>query len=179
MTAITVPTRDEVSLANQTIFDDLEKRLGFVPNLYATFAHSANALPSYLALQGARNSLEVKAREVISLVVSQVNGCDYCLAAHTVQGRANGFTDEQILEIRGGRASFDAKLNALARLVCSIATERGHADPMCLQSFFDAGWTNENLVDVIVAVGARTITNYMHGTTRVPVDFPAALERPA
>ncbi len=61
MTTINVPNRDEVSPANQTIFDNLEKRLGFVPNLYATFAHSANALASYLALQGARSSLDARA----------------------------------------------------------------------------------------------------------------------
>ena len=174
MTTITVPSYEEVSPANQTIFDNLRKRLGFVPNLYATFAHSASALASYLALQGAKNSLDAKAREVISLVVSQVNGCEYCLAAHTVLGKVNGFTDEQILEIRIGRASFDSKFDALAQLVRSIASERGHPDPVCLQAFFDAGWTNENLVDAIVVIGDRTISNYMHGTTRVPVDFPAA-----
>ncbi len=89
-------------------------------------------------------------------------------------GKVNGFTDEQILEIRRGRASFDAKLDALVQLVRSIAGERGHADPVRLRAFFDAGWTNENLVDAIVVVGDRTISNYMHGTTRVPVDFPAA-----
>jgi AhpD family alkylhydroperoxidase len=174
MTTISVPTYDEVSPANQAIFDNLKKHLGFVPNLYATFAHSASALASYLALQGARSSLDVKAREVISLVVSQVNGCEYCLAAHTVLGKMHGFTDEQILEIRFGRASFDPKLDALAQLVRSIAIERGHADPVRLQAFFHAGWTKENMVDAIVAVGDRTISNYMHGATRVPVDFPAA-----
>ena len=174
MTTITVPSYEEVSPANQTIFDNLRKRLGFVPNLYATFAHSASALASYLALQGAKNSLDAKAREVISLVVSQVNGCEYCLAAHTVLGKMNGFTDEQILEIRIGRASFDPKLDALAQLVRSVAIERGHADPVCLRAFFDAGWTSENLVDAIVAVGDRTISNYMHGATRVPLDFPTA-----
>jgi alkylhydroperoxidase family enzyme len=85
-----------------------------------------------------------------------------------------GFTPEQILEIRRGRASFDARLDALARLVRSIATERGHADPALVQAFFDAGWTEGNLVDAIVVIGDKTVTNYLHGATKVPVDFPAA-----
>lgn len=174
MNTIQVPTRDQVSPANQALFDQLKKGLGMVPNLYATLALSEHALGNYLAFQNARSSITGKAREVVNLVVSQVNGCQYCLAAHTVIGGMVGFEPEQILEIRRGGASFDARLDALAKLVKSIATERGHADPALLQAFFDAGWTPGNLVDVIVVIGDKTVTNYLHATTQVPVDFPAA-----
>ncbi len=174
MATINVPTRDDVSPANQAIFDALKGKLGFVPNLYATLAHSEHALGSYLALQNAKSSIQGKAREVVNLVVSQVNDCDYCLAAHTVIGGMVGFTPDQILEIRAGRASFDAKLDALAKLVRSIAVNRGHADEALVDAFFAAGWTRENLVDAIVTVGDKTVTNYLHATTKVPVDFPAA-----
>lgn len=176
MSHFSVPTRDQVSPANQTLFDHLAKGLGMVPNLYATFALSEHALGSYLAFQGAKSSIQGKAREVVNLVVSQVNGCAYCLAAHTVVGGMVGFTPEQILEIRAGRASFDSKLDALARLVRNLASQRGHADPLLLQAFFDAGWTQENLVDAIVVIGDKTIANYLHSTTQVPVDFPLAPE---
>lgn len=174
MTVINVPTRDEVSPANQALFDTLKKNLGTVPNLYATLAHSEHALGSYLTLQSAKSSVTGKAREVINLVVSQVNECEYCLAAHTVIGKMHGFTDAQVLEIRSGKASFDAKLDALARLVKSIVTERGKADPALVDAFFAAGWTKENLVDTIVTIGDKTVTNYLHAVTKVPVDFPAA-----
>ncbi len=173
---ISVPTRDSVSTANQAMFDALKGKLGFVPNLYATFAHSENALGSYLALQSAKSSISGKAREVVNLAVSQVNGCAYCLAAHTVIGGMVGFTPDQILEIRGGRASFDAKLDALAKLTKGIALKRGHADPKLVDAFLSAGWTTENLVDLIVAVGDKTVSNYLHAVTQVPVDFPAAPE---
>jgi alkylhydroperoxidase family enzyme len=83
MKTVTVPTYDSVSPGNQAIFDNLKKALGFVPNLYATFAHSETALPTYLALQNAKSSLSAKAREVINLAISEVNQCQYCLAAHT------------------------------------------------------------------------------------------------
>lgn len=174
MTTINVPTRDQVSPANQAHFDTLKKGLGMVPNLYATLALSEHALGNYLAFQNAKSSINGKAREVVNLVVSQVNSCQYCLAAHTIIGGMVGFKPEQIIEIRRGGASFDAKLDALARLVKNIATERGHADPARVQAFFDAGWTQENLVDVIVVIGDKTVTNYLHATTQVPVDFPAA-----
>lgn len=174
MTTITVPARENVSPANQALFDALNGKLTFVPNLYATLAHSENALGSYLALQNAKSSITGKAREVVNLVVSEVNSCEYCLAAHTVIGGMVGFKPEQILEIRAGTASFDAKLDALTKLVRNIAIKRGHADQPLVDAFLAAGWTNENLVDVIVTIGDKTVTNYLHATTRIPVDFPAA-----
>ena len=174
MTTFNIPTRDSVNPANQALFDNLKKGLGMVPNLYATLAHSETALGNYLALQNAKSSINGKAREVVNLVVSQVNGCEYCLAAHTVIGGMLGFTPEQIIEVRQGRATFDTKLDALARLVRNIATERGHADPALVDAFLAAGWTQGNLIDAIVVIGDKTVTNYLHGTTQVPVDFPAA-----
>jgi AhpD family alkylhydroperoxidase len=90
MSTISVPTREQVSPTNQALFDGLKKGLGMVPNLYATLALSDTALDSYLQFQNAKSSLSSKAREVVNLVVSQVNRCDYCLAAHTVIGKMVG-----------------------------------------------------------------------------------------
>ena len=176
MSPIHVPTREEVSPSNQAIFDQLKKGLGMVPNLYATFAHSETALATYLALQNAKSSISGKAREVVNLVVSQGNACAYCLAAHTMMGKMHGFTDAQILEIRHGRAGFDSKFDALARLTQGIVQSRGHVDQALVDAFFAAGWTPENLVDAIVVIGDKTVSNYLHATTKVPVDFPAAPE---
>ena len=110
----------------------------------------------------------------MNLAVSQVNECNYCLAAHTAIGKMNGFNDAQILELRGGSASFDNKLAALANLAKDITENRGAASDTALEQFFSAGYTKENLVDTIVLVGDKTISNYLHKTTDVAVDFPAA-----
>ena len=174
MTTINVPTRAEVNATNQTIFDQLKSGMGMVPNLYATFAHSDTALATYLAFQNAKSSIAGKAREVVNLVVSQVNQCQYCLAAHTMLGKMNGFTNVQIMEIRHGQASFDAKFDALARLTKGIVESRGHVDQALVEAFFAAGWTKEYLVDAIVVIGDKTVSNYLHSTTNIPVDFPAA-----
>jgi len=176
MTRFTVPTRDTVSEGNQALFDALKGQLGFVPNLYATFALSKNALGTYLALQSAKSSINAKSREVVNLVVSQYNECRYCLAAHTMLGKMNGFSDAQIIEIRKGGASFDAKLDALAKLTLALVANRGHAGDAAKDAFFAAGWTQENLVDVIMTVGDKIISNYLHAATDIPVDFPAAPE---
>lgn len=174
MNPFTVPTREEVTPANQVLFDNLKKAIGKVPNLYATMAYSPNALGTYLTLQSAKSSLRAKEKEVVNLVVSQVNECDYCLAAHTAIGKLNGFTDDQILEIRTGSVSFDPKLNALAALTQSFVQHHGKPNPALVSKFFEAGYTKESLVDTIVLIGDKIITNYLHGATKVSVDFPAA-----
>lgn len=174
MSTINVPKREEVSTANQAIFDNLEKALGFVPNLYATYAHSENALGNYLTFANAKTSLKAKEKEAVNLAVSEVNGCPYCLSAHTAIGKMNGFTTDQILELRAGKASFDKKLDALARLAKNITENRGTIDAAVLENFFVAGWTKENLIDTIVLVGDKTISNYINNATDTPIDFPVA-----
>lgn len=174
MSTFNVPKREEVSNNNQAIFDNLEKAVGFVPNLYATYAYSENALSNYLTLSNAKTSLSAKQKEVVNLAVSEVNNCIYCLSAHTAIGKMNGFTDEQILELRAGEASFDNKLDALARLAKNMTENRGATDAAVVENFLTSGWTKENLVDTIVLVGDKTISNYLHKTTDVPVDFPVA-----
>lgn len=174
MNTFNVPRREEVTSNNQAIFDNLEKAVGFVPNLFATYAHSENALENYLNLSNAKTSLKTKEKEVVNLAVSEVNNCVYCLSAHTAIGKMNGFTDEQILELRAGNASFDNKLDALAKLAKNITENRGATDAQVLENFFEAGWTKENLIDTIVLVGDKTISNYINNTIEIPVDFPEA-----
>lgn len=172
----TVPQRNEVSAANQAIFDAVKKALGFVPNLYASFAYSEHALGTFMAAQGARTSLNNKEKEAVNLVVSQVNECAYCLSAHSATAKLNGFTDEQILEIRSGAITFDAKLDALIKLAKNIAENKGHVSPDVIDSFIAHGYTKENIIDTIMLVGIRTITNYIFAVTQPEIDFPAVSE---
>jgi uncharacterized peroxidase-related enzyme len=175
-TAITfdVPTRESVSSQNQLIFDKLKGGLGMVPNLYAFLAKSPTALGDYLSLKNRKSSLRAKEREVINLVVSQVNECEYCLAAHTVLARMNGFSEDEIIEIRGGYASFDAKLDALVRFAKDTTQRRGKPLESSTEALLSVGYSEENLVDIVMTIGDKIITNYLHGITQVPIDFPRA-----
>ena len=172
----TVPTRDEVSPANQVLFDNLKKGLGFVPNLYAYYGKNETALGDYLTLQNRKSTLKAKEREVINLVTSQVNGCRYCQSAHTVLGKMNGFTEQQILELRSGSASFDAKLDALVRFTKSVVENRGRATDAAKDAFFAAGYTEASLIDVVIVIGDKIISNYIHNLTGFAIDFPVAEE---
>jgi len=171
-----VPTRDEVTEQNQQILDDLKSKVGFVPNIYATYAYSKNGLARYLSFANGKTSLSNKEKEVVNLVTSQLNGCTYCQAAHTAIGKMNGFTDEQVLELRSGSASFDSKLDALVKLAAAVSENNGKISDEVLSNFFDAGYTKEHLVDTIINVGEKTITNYLHNVTDIPIDFPEAPE---
>jgi uncharacterized peroxidase-related enzyme len=171
-----VPTRAEVSENNQAIFDSLQKNLGFVPNLYAYYAKNETALADYLTLQNRKSTLRPKEREIINLVTSQINGCRYCQSAHTVLGKMHGLTEEQIMEIRKGTASFDKKLNALAQFTASMVENRGKVSQPAKNAFFEAGYTEANMIDVIIVVGDKMISNYIHNITQLEIDFPVAEE---
>ncbi len=170
----TVPARAEVSAQNQSIFDQLQKGLGFVPNLYAFFAKNETALADYLTLQNRKSTLRPKEREVINLVTSQINGCRYCQSAHTVLGKMHGFTEEQILEIRKGNTSFDHRLAALAQFTASVVTHRGRATQEHKEVFFAAGYTEAQMIDVVMVIGDKIISNYLHNLTGFEIDFPLA-----
>ena len=166
--------KEEVSAKNQLLFDQLKQKLGAVPNLYSTLAYSENALEAYVQLENSKTSLTRKEVEAATLVVSEVNNCVYCLSAHTMVAKMNGFTEEQTLEIRSGRASFDKKLDTLVQLAKQLSEKRNPGDGQLVSAFFEAGYTQEHLIDLIVHIGDRTISNILHAVTQVPNEFPLA-----
>jgi uncharacterized peroxidase-related enzyme len=175
-TTFSVPTKLEVSESNQVIFSNLEKNLGFVPNLYAYYAKNETALGDYLALQNRKTTLKGKEKEVVNLVTSQINGCRYCQSAHTALGKMNGFSDEQIIDIRKGNIPFDEKLNALANFTAEAVKNRGKVTDLDKEAFFAAGYNEANMIDVVVLIGDKIISNYIHNLTGFEIDFPIAPE---
>jgi uncharacterized peroxidase-related enzyme len=175
MTALNVPKKEEVSEVNQGIFDNLNNALGFVPNLYAAMAHSENGLKKYLEFQNAKSSFSNKEKEVINLVVSQINECKYCQSAHTVLGKMNGFNDDEIIEFRKAKSS-NEKLNSLTELASAITKQKGKVDNQLVESFYAKGYTKENLVDLILQISDKIAMNYLHNLTQVEIDFPLAKE---
>ncbi len=175
MDRFTVPTRDRLAPAAQEIFDDMQENLGMVPNLYAYIGHSANALRSYVAFQQAqaRGSFKAREREAVFLAVSEVNGCDYCRAAHTALARMNGFTEEETLQLRAGTHP-DRRLGTLTRLAAAITAGRGRVDRDLVDQFFGLGLGEAALVDLVALVADKTLSNYLHNLTGFAVDFPTA-----
>ncbi len=176
MNTMHVPTRDEVTPDNQAIFDNLKANLGMTPNLYAAYAHSKTALGTYLAFQNSsKGALTNKEREAINLVVSQANGCRYCQSAHTVLGKMNGFTEDQIISLRQGHSE-DAKLNALVAFAKEVVEKKGRVSEATRTAFHAAGYDTGHAVDTLMVVGDKIISNYLHNLGQFPIDFPVAAE---
>lgn len=175
MKTIQVPTRDQVSAGSQVIFDQFQKRLGRVPNLYATMGYSENALKGFVDFDAAfsHGVFRPKEREAIALIVSEINGCAYCLAGHTLAAIKNGFTKEETLDLRRGKSN-DDKVNAIVQLAKSITINKGHADEQALDNFYAAGFDEAALMELIGLVTVRIFTNYVFAATAIPVDFPLA-----
>ena len=176
MKPFTVPIRAEVSENNQAIFDSIKEKMGFVPNLFAYMSKNEKALNDYLLFESRKSTLRGKEKELINLVVSQINGCRYCQSAHTAAGKMFGLTDEQIIEIRNGSASFDSKLDALVKFTASVAKNRGVASETSKIAFFGAGYSEEYMIDVVMRIGVMTINTYLHQLADFPIDFPLAPE---
>jgi AhpD family alkylhydroperoxidase len=166
--------KENVSAKNQQVFDEMKRVFGAVPNLYSTLAYSENALDAYFKLETSPNSLSVKETEVVNLIVSEVNNCMYCLSAHTMIAKQSGFTEEETIRIRSGNAPFDTKLDTFVKLTRELSRKRHIENPELLDAFFEAGYTKENLMDIIILIGDRTISNMLHAVTKVPIEFPLA-----
>ncbi|SEL10393.1 hypothetical protein SAMN05421740_103509 [Parapedobacter koreensis] len=96
----------------------------------------------------------------------------YCLSAHTMIGKLNGFSDGEIIQLRRGRAPFDGRLDALVQLAKGIVEEKEKVTPILLENFFNEGYTLENLVDLLHVVGDSFITNFTGKVLDVSIDFP-------
>jgi len=177
MAQYTIPTKETAKPDCAAMFDGLEKALGFTPNLYAYIGHSPATLANYLSFQQgqAKGAFRAKEREAIFLAVSEVNGCEYCQSAHTALGKMNGFSDDEILQLRAGTHP-DEKLNVLTNLAAEIQRTHGHPSPLLLDRFFALGYDQAALVDLISLVADKVLSNYLHNITQIAIDFPVAPE---
>ena len=170
-----MPTAEQVGSDSRVILERLKKHLGEVSNLYATIGYSSHALKGFLEFEDELNHgiFSGKEREAIALIVSEVNGCAYCLAGHTEAAIKRGFSKAETIAIRKGEVE-NRKLYATLQLAKSIAENKGVPDESLLIRFFMAGYKEEAVIELIGLVAARVFTNYIYATTNIPIDFPEA-----
>jgi len=173
MKNIAVPTFDQLSPDSQQLLEVFNKRLGKIPNLYATIGYSPNAIKAMLAFEEdlGHGVFSAKEKEAVYLVVSQVNGCEYCLAAHSLLAAKRGYKPEEILDLRRGLA-VDPKLQTALQLAKAIAENKGAVQDNFKNAFFEAGYNEAALMELIALVTIRTFTNYVYVLTKIPIDYP-------
>ncbi|WP_338919418.1 peroxidase-related enzyme [Pseudomonas silesiensis] len=169
MTRITPLSLEQVTDSTRALLEGVQKKIGFLPNVFLTLAHAPAVLAAYLQHSVAlgKTSLSATEKEAISLATSQVNGCDYCLAAHTLFAGKAGLSGEDI------RSARDGQLNAFAALARQVTERRGHLSSEQIQAARAAGIDDAKIVEVIAHVASQTLTNYLNNAALTEVDFPA------
>jgi len=177
MKPFTVPTRDQVAEEAKPAFDQYIRLIGKMPNLYATIGYSANALNSYLHYVGeqVRGTFHAKEREAIYLIVSQLNGCEYCLASHTQSAIKNKWTEEETLQLRAGTYP-DQRWQVMYKIIKSVVDNKGQVNDELLDEFYALDYDEAAIMDLMVLINVMSFTNYTYRLIRVPIDFPLAKE---
>jgi uncharacterized peroxidase-related enzyme len=175
MSRIATPASIERSpAASQPLLQAVNKQLGLVPNLFRLVGTSPAALEGYLGLNGAlgKGKLDARTRERIALAVAEINGCSYCLSAHSYLGKNMAkLSDSEISANRAG-GSEDPKANAAVRFAVRIVTERGHVSDDDLASVRQAGYDDAQLLEIVLHVALNTLTNYVNEVAKTEIDFP-------
>ncbi len=173
MKRLDVLTPDNAPEKSKAIFADLKKKYGMIPNIYAVAGHSPQALEGELFFadkiaEGVFSNEEI---QTIYLAASEANRCGYCLSAHTGALKMAGKSDAEVMELRRGNSD-NNKLQVLSRLTQAIVHTRGLPDEHLVDAFFDAGYPNAALVELLGLVAIKTFTNYLNHLTDTPIDFP-------
>ena len=175
MSRIPTPaTIADAPTASHPLLDAVNKQLGSVPNLFRIVSNSPAALDGYLGLNGAlgKGRLSHATRERIALAVAQVNGCDYCLAAHSYMATNLAKLDAvEVAANRHGRSG-DAKANAAVRFAANVAQSRGAVPAAEVEAVRAAGYGDGEIVEIIAHVALNTLTNYINTALGTEIDFP-------
>lgn len=147
-------------------------KLGFVPNLYGNLAESPSALKAYLQMTEifAGSSLSTAERHVVWLAAAAENECHYCVAAHTGMAKSGRVDDAVIEAIREGDPIADDRLEALRVFTETVIRERGWAPEEEVAAFIEAGFTRENVLEVVLGVAHKTLSNYVNHITGTALD---------
>jgi uncharacterized peroxidase-related enzyme len=175
MSRLTIPTTTaDAPAASLPLLQAVEKQLGMVPNLFRLIANSPAALEGYLSLSGAlaKGSLPAPTRERIALAVAELNGCSYCLAAHSFIGANMAKLDPEEIAANRRGGSTDPKADAAVRFAASVVKARGHVTDDEVKAVKLAGYTDAQVVEIVLHVALNTLTNYVNEVAETAVDFP-------
>lgn len=148
-----------------------------LPNMLATIAQSPSAIKAYLGfaqtLSG--SGISARLREQIALAVSEVNGCQYCLAAHSAIGSSLGISDDELRDARTG-TSPDRKTESALKFARQIVLDRGTVSDSQVEEVRDAGFGDAEITEIIAQVSLTTFTNYINKTADTEIDFPVVTD---
>ena len=172
MTSFPIHTPETAPADARPILEDAQKGLGFIPNLYATMAESPRLLDGYKTLAAifGNTNLSDTEQQVIMMTNNVLNGCVYCMAAHTTLSQMQGVAEDDITALRDGTPFADPKLNALRVFTTVIFETRGWPKDADIATFLAAGYTKQTVLEVILGTSLKVMSNYTNHIAETPVD---------
>lgn len=168
------PLHDEATAPAESLphLAAARERMGFLTTLNAIMAESPQLLAGYTALaqQFAASSLPKPAQQVVLLTASVANACPHCVAAHSTLALGAGLAPDDVNALREATTLKDPSLEAVRRLTQAIVDKRGWADEQDIAGFLAAGHTHRQILDIVLGVGMKTLSNYTNHLTHTPVD---------
>ena len=180
MSSLPILDVETAPAGSKEILQGAQQAMGFVPNLFGVLASSPAALEAYTTLsklQDAKTDFSETERQVLFLSISAQNGCGYCVAAHSAISSMKRVPDDVVRALRSGSALPDPKLEALRSFALAVVEERGWVAGEALDAFRAAGYGDRHVLEVILAVAFKTIsnfTNHVSGTDLDPAFQPQA-----
>lgn len=158
----------------KAVLEKAKTQAGFIPNMYAGMANSPGLLETYLdGYERFRkgSGFTPAEQEVVFLTVSRGNGCEYCMGAHSMIADKMSKVPPQVIEaIREGRQIPDAKLAALSAFATTMLTSRGLPSNADVQAFLSAGYEEWHILEIILAIAVKTLSNYSNHLLHTPLD---------
>jgi uncharacterized peroxidase-related enzyme len=176
MTRIATPTADNTPAASLPLLDAVNKQLGVIPNLMKVVGNSPAALEGYLSLSGAlgKGTLGAKTGERIALAVAELNACNYCLSAHSYLAANLAKLDAAEIEANRRGSSDDAKAAAAVLFATKVVKARGHVVDADVAAVKAAGFSQGEIIEIVLHVALNTLTNYVNEVAQTEIDFPVA-----
>ncbi len=145
---------------------------GMIPNLHGVMAEAPPLLEAYQALNAIfeKTSLTVAERNIVWLTVNYENGCTYCMAAHTAIAKFAGLSDADITALRRGQPLASPKHEALRIFTAHMIEARGWAEAQSTKAVLEAGYNNATILEIVLAIGMKTLSNYTNHIADTPVD---------
>jgi len=172
MSAYTIHTIDSAPEGARAALEGVQEKFGFVPNLMGVMADAPSSLKAYLSLMQlvGEASFSPIEQQVVLLSISRNNGCTYCVAAHSAGGKKAGMADDVLEALRSGAPVDDEALEALRTFAANVVENRGWVAPEVEAAFFAAGYTRTHVLEVLVCVAIKTLSNYVNHAADTPLD---------
>jgi AhpD family alkylhydroperoxidase len=176
MTATAIQTIEDAPARSQPLLRALKEQVGMVPNLAAAMAASPSLLEGFLAIRDIYGKASFSGAEiqVLSLTAAYENDCGWCVAFHTLMAHKEQVPAEAVAALRAGKTPSDPKLGALSDVAREMVRGRGVVNEATLQRFFAAGYTREQVLDVVLGMGFSLLANYAGHLTSPALDAPLA-----